>query len=126
LTNSIEDTGESRLGTPASTADEQFVSWVNNAVSSHVASIMGVATVDTINFHLKVMVGADLSEVATNPALVEKGLRRLFGRGANVVIKAAIFAAFRSARLIPDKDYVSLEEAMTEMYRRRAGPALAL
>ena len=87
---------------------------------------MGVATVDTINFHLKVMVGADLSEVATNPALVEKGLRRLFGRGAHVVIKAAIFAAFRSARLIPDKDYVSLEEAMTEMYRRRAGPALAL
>ena len=128
MASPIEDRGRgtSQLGTPAPSADEEFVSWVNNAVSSHVGTVIGPGTIDTINFHLKKLVGVDFSEVATKPALVEDGLRQLFGRGASVVIKAAIFAAFRSARLIPDRDFTSLEEAIIEMYKRRAGPSMPL
>lgn len=122
----IEDSGTRQLGTPALNANEEFVIWVNNAVSSHIGTVIGPGTIDTINFHLRKLVGTDFSEVATKPGQVEDGLRQLFGRGAAVVIKAAIFAAFRSARLVPDRDFTSLEEAITEMYRRRAGPAAAL
>lgn len=118
--------GASQLGTPAPSVDEEFVSWVNSAVSSHIGSVMGVATVDTINFHLRKISEVELSDVATKPMLVENGLRKLFGRGAQVVIKAVIFAAFRSARLVPDRDFVSLEEAMIELFKRRAGPSLPL
>ena len=125
LVTPIEDAGgASQLGTPAPSADEEFVSWVSTAVSSHIGSVMGIGTVDTINFHLRKIADADLSDVATKPALVENGLRKLFGRGAQVVIKAVIFAAFRSARLVPDRDFASLEEAMIELFKRRAGPSL--
>lgn len=105
--------------------DEEFAFWVNSGVSSHLSSVIGIVALEAINFHLSKLVNVDLSEVATKPALVESGLRKLFGNGAQIIIKAIILAAFRSARIVPDRDFLSLQDAFVEMYSR-ARPTLRL
>lgn len=95
-----------------------LASVINAGVSSHLGRVMGIQTVETTNFHLRKVAGVDLSEVATKPRQVESGLRGLFGIGAQVIIEASILAAFRSLRVIPERDFVSLEEAIVELYSR--------
>lgn len=89
---------------------------VNRAVSRHLGGILGFTALETINFHLRKLVGTDLSQVGSEPKLVESGLRKLFGVGAQVIIEATIVGAFRSAHIIPERDFVSLEEAIAELY----------
>ena len=110
---------------PLQNLNGEFVFWVNSAVSSHLSSVLGIGALEAVNFHLSRLVNVDLSEVATKPALVESGLRKLFGNGAQIIIKAIILAAFRSARIVPDRDFLSLQDAFVEMYRR-ARPTLPL
>lgn len=92
-----------------------LIEQANSIVSSRLEVVMGSSTFETINFHLRLLVGADLSQVASNPSLVEDGLRTLFGSGAWMLIEAAILAVFRSEHLIPKRDYRSFEEAIEEL-----------
>ena len=89
---------------------------LNKAVVAHLEQRMGASTLKTLNFHLELICGVDLSRLASDPSGVEKGLRVLFGRGAEEIMRASIFAAFRAARLVPQKEYGSLEDAFRELY----------
>ncbi len=79
---------------------------------------MGIGTVESINCHLRKLDGVDLTQIASEPRLVEIGLQKLFGVGAKVIIHASIFAAFRSVSIIPDRDFIGLEDAFKEIQHK--------
>lgn len=112
------DVVKSRIGDDRSPDRQWLVHQANNAVSSQLGAVIGSSTMETVNFHLRLLVGVDLSHAASEPRLVESGLRTLFGSGAQVIMEAAILAVFRSADLIPERDFSSLEEAIGELCSR--------
>lgn len=95
-----------------------LVHQANTIVSNQLVAMMGRSTVETINFHLRLLVGVDLSHAASEPRLVESGLRTFFGSGASVIMQTAILALFRSVHLIPERDFISLEDAIEEFCSR--------
>ncbi len=94
---------------------QRLIDHADSVVSSQLGEVIGSSTVETINFHLRLLVGVDLSHVATEPRLVERGLQSFFGSGAGVVMEAAILAMFRSMHLVPERDFASIEEAIEEL-----------
>ena len=112
------DIAAGKIGYDRSVDRQWHVYQANTIVSNQLAAMMGRSTVETINFHLRLLVGVDLSHVASEPRLVESGLRTFFGSGAAVIMQAAILAAFRSVHLIPERDFISLEEAIEEFCSR--------
>jgi len=112
------DVAKSRIGDDQRPDRKWLVHHANSVVSSELGAAIGSQTMETINFHLRLLVGVDISHVASEPKLVERGLRTLFGSGAWVIMEAAILAVFRSANLIPEKDFNSLEEAIDELCSR--------
>jgi len=82
---------------------------LNSIVCKYLESQLGNDTYDTINFHLRKIVGSDLSEIMVKPNLVGTGLRKIFGMGDKFIVRAAIFAAFRANGQVPDSEYESLE-----------------
>lgn len=103
-----------KIGHDRSVDRKWLVHQANTTVSNQLVAMMGRSTVETLNFHLRLLVGVDLSHVASEPRLVESGLRTFFGSGAAVTKQAAILALFRSVHLIPERDFISLEEAIEE------------
>ena len=99
-------------------ADNDFFEQVNIAVLAHLEEILGKGVLASVNYHLKILVNVDISELVSQPSTVEKGLRKLFGVGAKVIIQQCMLAAYRSNGLVPDRDFNSLEEAIGEMRKR--------
>jgi hypothetical protein len=92
--------------------------YLNKAISMHLEQRLGASTLKTVNFHLEQICGTDLSRLASNPPAVEKGLQVLFGQGAEEIIRASTFAAFRAVRFVPEKEYDSLQDAFAELFDR--------
>lgn len=109
------DNPADKIGYDRSLDRQSLIYQANSFVSNRLVIVMGSSTLETINFHLRLLVGVDLSHVASKPSLVEGGLRTLFGSGAWVIIEAAILAVFRSEHLIPERDFRSLDEAIEEL-----------
>lgn len=96
---------------------------VTIAVKRRLNTLVGPSILDAINFHLqKLNDGADLSQVASQPELIEKGLRQFFWEGAKVLIRESIFAAYREFGLIPDREYVSMHDALSELFNKVSQP----
>ena len=112
------DIAADKIGSDRGFDRQWLVRQANSVVSSQLAAVMGSSTLETINFHLRLLVGVDLSHVASEPRLVESGLRTFFGSGAGVIMEAAILAFFRSVHLVPERDFISLEEAIEELCSR--------
>ena len=112
------DIAADKIGYDRSVDRQWLVNHANTAVSNQLGAMMGRSTVETMNFHLRLLVGVDLSQVASEPRLVESGLRTFFGSGAAVIMQAAILGLFRSVHLIPERDFISLEDAIEEFCSR--------
>ena len=96
---------------------------VTIAIKRHLNTLIGPSILDAINFHLqKLNDGVDLSQVASQPELIEKGLRQFFLEGAKVLIRESIFAAYREFGLIPDREYVSMHDALSELFSKVSQP----
>jgi hypothetical protein len=108
------DIAADKIGYDRRVHQQWLVHQANTVVLNQLVEMMGRSTVETINFHLRLLVGVDLSHVASEPRLVESGLRTFFGSGAAVIMQAAILAMFRSVHLIPERDFISLEDAIEE------------
>jgi hypothetical protein len=100
------------------TDDNDFLKQVNTTVLAHLEVIMGKGVLASVNYHLKILVNVDISEVVSQPSAVETGLRKLFGVGAKVITQQCVLALFRSKGLVPDRDFNSLEEAIGEIRKR--------
>ena len=82
---------------------------------------MGTSTFKIINYYLHEITGLDLANVSSKPSVLEEGLRELFGVGTPTVVRACIFAAFRGAGLVPDREYEGLEDGFTELRMKISG-----
>ena len=93
------------------------------AVKRRLNALIGPSILDAINFHLqKLNDVADLSQVASRPELIEKGLNQFFWEGAKVLIRESILAAYREFGLIPDRQYVSIRDALSELFNKVSQP----
>jgi hypothetical protein len=99
--------------------DNEFLREINTTVLVHLEEILGRGVLASVNYHLKILVNADFSQVASQPSAVEAGLRKLFGVGAKIIIQQCMLAVFRSKGLVPDRDFTSLQEAIGEMRKRK-------
>ena len=108
-----------RVFDPEQTGENHHINQINNYVLSHLDKILGSNVLSAINHHLQLSVNVDMSKVASEPKLVEAGLRKFFGPGTKVVIDQCILAAFRSIGLVPDRDFVSLEDAMLDILDKK-------
>ena len=106
---------------PRGIRGDTFENDVNVAVESYLVGRMGASTFKIINYYLHDITGLDLSNVSSKPSVLEEGLRELFGVGTPTVVRACIFAAFRGAGLIPDREYKGLEDALTELRQEILG-----
>ena len=104
---------------PEQTGENHYIIQINNDVLVHLDKILGSNVLSAINHHLRISVNVDMSKVASEPRLVEAGLRKFFGPGTKVVIDQCILAAFRSVGLVPDRDFISLEDAILEILDKR-------
>ena len=96
---------------------------VATAVKRRLTTLIGPSILDAINFHLqKLNNGADLSQIASRPELIEKGLNQFFWEGAKVLIRESILAAYREFGLIPDRQYISLNDAFSELFNKVSQP----
>lgn len=95
--------------------DQTFENDVNVAVKSYLVGRMGTSTFKIINYYLHELTGWDLSSVASKPSVLEEGLRHMFGIGTPTVVRACIFAAYRGAGMIPDREYKGLEDAFADL-----------
>jgi len=96
---------------------------VSIAVKRRLNTLVGPSILDAINFHLKKLNdGVDLSQVASRPELIEKGLRHFFWEGARILIRESIFAAYREFGLIPDREYITMHDALSELFNKVSQP----
>ena len=114
----ISEISQAFCDLPTSSYRENIDDELDRAVIASLERLMGAGTLTTVNFHLRLACGTDFSQLASNPSGVEKGLRVLFGRGSEEILRAAIFAAFRVFRLVPEREYPTLQNAFAELYRK--------
>jgi hypothetical protein len=100
--------------------EQELVLQINSAVIEHLTQLLGASTLDSLNFHLGKLTGADLAQVATQSKALDSGLRVLFGKGAKVIIRASLLPAFRAAGFVPDREFEGLEEGIRDLQKRLA------
>lgn len=95
-----------------------FEKKISLAIETYLIARMGKPTFKAINYHLQDVVGIDLSQIATSPSIIEEGLQKIFGAGAYAMVRACIYAAFRTEGIIPDREYRGLADAFSELGSR--------
>jgi hypothetical protein len=115
MANWIKTTRNSVQGQENSENQSVFVGEINRSVLQHLENVLGPIVLVTINYHLRKVANVDTSELMSKPAEIESALHKFFGAGSKIIIQQCILAIYRSVGLIPDRDFVSLEDAVREV-----------
>jgi hypothetical protein len=107
----------SRIG--AAGNELQLSLLLNRSVPAFLEKVMGTGILTAVNHHLKMTANIDFFSTGSDPSSVEKGLKKIFGRGAGVIIEQCILGAFRSVGMVPDRNFDSIEDAIREIKRRQ-------
>ena len=112
--------GKGTYGSMEAGNELQLLLLLNRSVPAYLEKVLGPGIMTAVNHHLRMTENIDFSSTASDPSSVERGLRKIFGRGASIIIEQCILGAFRSVGLVPDRDFDCIEDAIKEIKKRQS------